>query len=378
MIDYKILTTISAIEAIAPEWKSLHAQSGESQGLFTDPDSFLIWWRTVGQDNREPCVVTARKDGRLAGILPLAIFKKRGLRVLQAAGYKALSICEMLCETQDIADGLWNAARNSKNYHFADIRDVYAESPARKALSRFARRRDISQAYSLDLSRWSNGEEWFHSQSRNMRHEAERKLRNLNKKGPVAFKVHDSPADGPFPEAIINELLRHKLSWCQTRDKDGLFSHPKASDFYRELARSASRRGAMNLGWLCCGETPVGYILSFQNQGAVAGYVTSYDPEWSSCSPGILTLIHAIRWAIDHGKISCDLNQGDYQYKQKFSNAEKECAEFTFGAPTPIGWLAEKLYFWSRAAGRRLRKWKESAKTKQKPNKQENQGKPEP
>ncbi|MER2519268.1 MAG: GNAT family N-acetyltransferase [Bdellovibrionales bacterium] len=372
MTDFAILTTDSAIEALSAEWQELYARVGEESGLFTDPDSFLIWWRTIGKDQRTPYVVTGRKEGRLIGVLPLAIARNHGLRILQAAGYKALSICEVLCETPDLVEGLWKAAKQGKGYHFADIRDVYADSANHAELSRIARRRDTSKAFSLDLSPWSDGEAWFRAIPRKMRYETERKLRKMkNEKGPISFKTYDGFADGPFPEAIMGDLLRHKLNWCQSHDKDGLFSHPKACDFFRELARSAAQRGALNLGWLCCGESTIGYVLNFQRKGILSGYVTSYDPAWSSCSPGILTLIHAIKWAIDHGKKSYDLNQGDYQYKQKFSNAEKECAEFTFGANDPLGWLTENLYFQARATGRRLREVLKSAKTEQEPHKQE-------
>lgn len=354
MTDFKILTTLPAIEAISEEWRDLHARAKERRGLFSDDDSFAIWWRTVGQTGRSPYVATARdkEDGRLVGVLPLSVARKRGLRILQAAGYKATSVCEILCETPEIADGLWNAARHGNGYDFADIRDVYAGSLCHNALARFATRRDVSKAYSLNLSAWKDGEEWFKKLPRDMRYETRRKLRNLEEKGPVVFKVYDSQPDEPFPEGILDELLRHKLNWCRTRDKEGLFSQPKACDFYRELARSAAKRGALNLGWLCCGETAVGYVLNFQRDGILSGYVTGYAPEWSSFSPGILTLTHAIRWAIDHGKKSYDLNQGDYAYKQKYSNAERECAEFTFCGTTLKGRLAEKLYFALRGSRR--------------------------
>lgn len=356
MIDYKILRNLPDIEAISQEWNDLYAKAGKARGLFSDYDSFAIWWRTVGQSGRLPCVATAyRDDGRLVGVLPLAVACKHGLRILQAAGYKATSVCEILCETPEIADGLWNAARRSKDYDFADIRDVYAGSLCHDALSRFATLRDTSIAHSMDLSSWKDGEAWFNSLHRDVRYETRRKLKNLNEKGPVELKVYDSQPGEPFPEDILNELLQHKLNWCQSRDKEGLFSHPKACDFYRELAHSAAKRGALNFCWLLCGKTAVGYLLNFQREGIVSCYVTGYDPEWSSCSPGILTITHAIRWAIEHGKESYDLNQGDYSYKKKYSSAEKKCSEFTFCAPTFKGMLAENLYFALRNAGRKLR-----------------------
>src|SRR5277367_5838958 len=151
MLETKILTTEQDIESIAGEWRELFARAGASP--FADGDLFMIWWRTIGKTDgqRVPHVVTGRENGKLTAVLPLTVVRRKGLRIMQAAGYKSYNYADMLAATTEQAAALWQAVRRSPHYDFADIRDVYPESKCYEALSAFACRRDLTDAFSLRL-----------------------------------------------------------------------------------------------------------------------------------------------------------------------------------------------------------------------------------
>ena len=65
------LTTVSAAEAIADEWQSLHDTSGDVNP-FSGPDWALTWVKHFAVDGRrEPLVLAVREDDRLVGVAPL-------------------------------------------------------------------------------------------------------------------------------------------------------------------------------------------------------------------------------------------------------------------------------------------------------------------
>ena len=97
MLDCKILTTEAEIEALADSWRDLHARTGRRP--VTDYDRFYAWWSTVGKKQMSSSlhVVAGFESGRLAGLLPLSVERRRGMRMLQSDGGMVLECCDMLC-----------------------------------------------------------------------------------------------------------------------------------------------------------------------------------------------------------------------------------------------------------------------------------------
>ena len=68
--NYEVLTELSAVKAVAPEWNALLAQS-RCNRAFSSAQWFIGNCRL--NPNVQPQVVIARRDGLLAGILPLIL-----------------------------------------------------------------------------------------------------------------------------------------------------------------------------------------------------------------------------------------------------------------------------------------------------------------
>src|SRR5262249_15630916 len=168
-------------------------------------------------------------------VLPLAVARRRGLRFMHAAGHEAFYCCDMLCENDEQAMSLWKAAYHSPHYDLADIRDVYSESASYKPLSSFANKRDVTEAYSLNI-RWQSGDEWLRLMPGRTRREHFYHKRRLERKGAVRLEVCRSE---PVPTEIIDRMIDQKIAWCKENKKPGLFDHPNVHEYFRQLTKKA-------------------------------------------------------------------------------------------------------------------------------------------
>ncbi|HEX8068815.1 MAG TPA: GNAT family N-acetyltransferase [Pyrinomonadaceae bacterium] len=81
-LSYEVLTALPAVAALAPEWDALLARSGCNLA-FSSARWFVAACRL--QTATQPCVVTARRNATLAGLLPL-VLSHEGTTVAFPAG----------------------------------------------------------------------------------------------------------------------------------------------------------------------------------------------------------------------------------------------------------------------------------------------------
>jgi len=350
VLDCKIITSDTEVGALAAEWRALHAQAGSS--VFTDYDWFAVWWRTVGNvQGRMLHIVTGRIGGRLVALLPLAVIRRRGLRILQAIGAEAFYYCDTLCEDPAQAHALWCMAKSSPHYDFAHIRDVCPDSTTEAVLSSLATLRDRSKTLSLRLQ-WRTPAEWKATFSDNFRKNLAKAERQLAAKGTLAYTICEAM---PIPQNIIESMVAHKTLWCEEHGLQGMFDQPAILSYYRQMAEHTAQQHTLALAWLACGDAIIACHILFKYKKTLHSYVLGTDAEWNKYSPGNLAHVHAIAWAIENGFELFDHMQGDFAYKFKFANQVRECREYTFSR-TLRGFVGEKLFIHRRMAKRALEK----------------------
>jgi CelD/BcsL family acetyltransferase involved in cellulose biosynthesis len=347
---YNILTSIAEVEAIEADWRALQASIGND--VFTDYDWFHIWWRTIGNVNgRMLHIITARKEDKLVGLLPLAVIIRKGFRVLQATGAEAFYMCDILAEDEKLAEQLWRYARKSPHYDFAHLRDVYPHSLGKTVLSRFAKCSDINKAYSLRL-KWKNSDEWIASLSKKSRSNRRNTIKLLERIGPVEHHICQTL---PLAEGIIEGMVHYKNQWCNEHGMQGMFDQPNILDYHRQLAQTHAKHGTLALSWLTCGNDILSYHVMYIYKKTVHSYVLATNPAWSEHSPGHLENQFAISWAIDNGYSVFDLMHGDFAYKKRLTDTVDECKEFFFNQSLR-GWAGQSLFIYKRALKNRLKK----------------------
>ncbi len=344
MLECSIITSGAEAEALADEWRKLHSAIGKSP--FSGYDWFDIWWRTMGKRDRMLHIVTGRKDGKLVALLPLGVIRKKGFRILQATGAEAFYQADMLCEDPACAAKLWKAARASKLYDFAHIRDVCPGSLCEQSLSAFAILHDRNRAPYLKIE-WKTSGEWLDSTPKErglQRHTLKRKLRRLKDQGEVTCDLYRQL---PLPDGMIEGMVEQKSAWCREHGLTGMFDQPEVLPFFRQFIEYLARSGALLFTRLKCGDRAIAYHLMVIDGKRIRNYVPTADYAWARYSPGHLSSVNAISWAIENGFEEYDQMHGDFAYKYQFSNHVRECREYTF-SHSRYGWLGAKIFITRR------------------------------
>ncbi|MGE3623092.1 MAG: GNAT family N-acetyltransferase [Bdellovibrionales bacterium] len=341
--DYSVLAA-DALEPLAGEWRALHARLGNRP--FTSYEWVHTWWHSLGKSHsaQELHIVTARKDGQLAGLLPLATRNRGGLRILGTAGHEVF-IGDVLCDSLGQAKALWHFARENIRFDIAQIKDMFPELMSYSALASFAELRDRTRAPYLTVA-WSSGDEWFASLPGRLRNLFTRRIKRMKQQGPVSFEVCTSL---PLPKNIIDDMIAHKISRLRATGEPGPFDYAATPEFIHKILTLAAQDNQLFLGWLKCGDRPVAYIFGFIYLDTLHFDQISYDPAWAHCSPGNIALNHMVRWAIDNGLKTVDFRQGDFGYKNHYAAASRDCGEFMFGNGSLKSWLARHSFVALRA-----------------------------
>jgi CelD/BcsL family acetyltransferase involved in cellulose biosynthesis len=349
MFKCQLLTTGAEMDAIADEWRDLHARVGRTP--FSDYDWVRCWWNTMSgiYANSRLVVVIGRQGKELAGVLPLFVSSRMGLRFLYPAGYKVFHFCEMLAGDTAQAIELWTAAKNAGGYDIADLRDVYPGTLAYEALSRVGNQRDVTKAYYLNF-KFRSGREWFSSLSAKIQSGHRKHLKKLEENGVVTFDVIK---DAARAAEFVAHMVEEKASAYQARDRHGVLEYPEFIPYLRAQITRAADQERLLLFVLRCDGRAIAYNLCFPFAGVVQGYFMTHDHEWARYSPGRVLIIKHLEWCFDHGYTGYNFMHGGGDYKQSYVNETVDCPEFTFAGSVP-GRILERAFLVARNIKRRL------------------------
>src|SRR4051812_9598824 len=96
-----VLTATGDLVALRPEWEELWQRTPFATP-FQSPHWLLSWWDQFGTE--QPRAAVLRRDGQLAGLLPLYILDENGARKLLPLGAAMTDYCDALLDP-DVPSG---------------------------------------------------------------------------------------------------------------------------------------------------------------------------------------------------------------------------------------------------------------------------------
>jgi O-antigen/teichoic acid export membrane protein/CelD/BcsL family acetyltransferase involved in cellulose biosynthesis len=326
-LHFEILTSISQVEKISNEWRTLYALIG--RGVFGGYDRFHIWWKHLGVSEKITLhVVIARSStGELKAVLPLVMHRIWGVRILEWAGHDVFDYGNILAENELEAQAVWSFVRAHGVYDIALIKDIHAQALSLGVLSRLMQMRRQRRNYYLTLD-FVSGDAWLAQQSRKLRGDVRRKTEKMQVRGKVAFHIYKKGKG--FPSHVLDALYAQKEAWFSSRNMLGAFSHKGIKGFLHQLAAAADDRSELYLAWLTCNETIVACHMGFKRDGVLYLYHTTYHDDFSEFSPGNSIMIETIKSAIDERLGELDFMRGDEAYKQRFASGHRLLLDFIY------------------------------------------------
>lgn len=339
----EIIRSADRLAAIEAEWMHLWHRT---DGLIFQSHAWVsAWWSTVAdRDQRALRIGLVWNGDRLVAVMPLAIGKRRGLRFLEWAASSYTDYGDMLvapeCSLSALQD-LWAQLCDAGGFDLAFLNRLLPDAAARKifavgASSGIRLRPNHREEVSYRVAgHWKSGAAWLEDQSKKTRQNYRRGIKALEETGEVKFRL--LAPDEPL-QPILDRLSVLKRRW--------LTEHSRESQLFEEgtpvlaaLVDVLARAGVLRIFVLECNGVMIAVSINFIQRQVMMAFVTTYDPDYSRASPGIILIMDYIRWSIDHGLGMVDFLCGAESFKNKFAT-QAVTLQSVLGPRTAQGTLA--------------------------------------
>jgi CelD/BcsL family acetyltransferase involved in cellulose biosynthesis len=297
-----------------------------SEGLIFQSHGWVsAWWATVpDRDHRALRIGLIWKGDSLVAVLPLAIGRRKGMRFLEWAASAYTDYGDMLiareCSEAALQD-LWTRLSASGGFDLVYLNRLLPDAAARRLIGPAAssgvklrpnHREEVSYRVA---GGWKSGAAWLASQSKKTRKNYRRSIKLMEEAGELKFRMLSD--DEPL-QPVLERLSELKRQW--------LAQHTRESDLFDEganvlagLVDALARTGVLRIFVLECNGVMIAVSINFVQRGTMMAFVTTYDPEFSRASPGVVLMIDYIQWSIDHGLEMVDFLCGAEPFKHKFA-----------------------------------------------------------
>jgi CelD/BcsL family acetyltransferase involved in cellulose biosynthesis len=284
------------------DWSALADSAGCSP--FGRPD-----WILAYLDAFEPNATLARfdvfREHEFIGTLPLLSercwFHGVPIRFLRAPGLRhAPERFDAVCAGPDslaVAAVLWESLRQDRGWDVIELVDLPENGPGWRLMqsaeaSGFCVGRRMSRrtpfiAIPADAS---SLEAILPDTSAKFRANVRRRMRNLEKIGPVVLKRHSE-----FDESLFMRLLALEHAGWKGRNQTSILSDSRLVRFYRSLAQSASANGYLCMYSLECAGEPVAMHLGLSRFGQYLVPKLAFDEGKHEFAPGHLLVSEVLR-----------------------------------------------------------------------------------
>lgn len=336
-----------SIEPLAPEWDELADRLGAPP--FLRPGWFAAWRHAFGEGKLE--VLTLRRQGRLAGVLPLERHRGvlRGLANYHSPAFGALA--EDREAMRELASRALAGTRRRLSLALidgngglaAEARSAAAQSGCR-VLTRPLLRTPVLEVegeWEAHLARLSS----------RFRKELRRHRRRLEEMGAVEFEVAQG-ADGIAER--MQELLSVEGSGWKQEARTAIISSPRTRRFYEELAGWASERGMLRLFFLRLDGEAIAVDFALEAGGVRYMLKGGFDARYASVAPGILLLEAGLAHAFEAGLDRVELGGGADPYKLRWTRTVRERRLVQAFPRTPLGIVDWGAFALGRPIAKRL------------------------
>ena len=336
MTTLEIVTNPAQFAGLEDSWDALwrRAQGSVFQshpwiGAWLQHDPEAKAWRLH--------VAVARRDGQVAAILPLAIRRYHGVRILEFAAQRFSDYCDGI-GPPDLLQELWSEIVRQGGFDVVRLKNVPPDAATRPAFAStpLSFLTEAGDEVSLRLaSVWPDGEAWLRTLNKKKRSNNARGWRMLAETGEVTVEC--------FREAIPAEVVQHlaelKSRWLRETEAEWSALLDGGPGLLIAFTQSLARVGRLHAFVIRCGGEIVAGVINAVHGKRVWAFFSAYDPKFQRASPGILLMTEYTRRAFDEGFEEIDYLRGNETYKFEFATTHVRSSRYA-GSATLRGRLA--------------------------------------
>lgn len=320
----------ATVGPLAADWDALADRLGGPP--FARPGWITAWASAFAGGRVE--VIAARRDGRLAGVLPV-VGATTGVRSAANAHTPSADVlAEDVTVARALVAALYAGRPRAVTLGYLDragAGPVLAREAAHAAGYRVAEREMLRAPY-VDI----DGEyEAYLRVRRRFAADLRRRRRRLAEQGRVAFDTER----GSFEELLALEAA----GWKAARGT-AIAARPSTRRFYEEVTGWATARGSLRTLVLRLDGLPLAALLGLEESGVLHLLKGGFDPAYARFSPGQLALAETIERAFATGLRRVELGGGTEPYKLAWTRSAHErvgVRAFRPGLGGGLAWATE-------------------------------------
>ena len=319
--------------ALEDEWRRLAERRGNP---FITPEWFAA--AAAIHPEERPYPIVWRRDGRVAGVLPLVAVKRGPLKQLQMAGARRADWMTPACAPDDeremgeaVADLLLRARGD---WQILSLKRVEVGCTWPAALGGVNGGLAIGPPVREDVLPYIEFDErgfdgYLADRSRNFRSQLGRRRRKLEKDHGLRFRLTETAAQ--LPADLDTFFALHDERWSRPGRQSS--QDEPARRHLRAFAAAALRRGWLRL-WTAEADGDAaaawyGWRIGDRYCYALAGLKRQFEP----LGLGTVLLGHTIEQAAAEGASIYDLMWGDEEYKTRFATERRYAQSWALSRP---------------------------------------------
>ena len=261
-----------------------------------------------------------KQDDIVIGIAPLRLEGEKASFIGDAAVCDYLDFVIAPGKEPDFFNILLDALKD-KGINHLDLESLRPDSTVMSYLVGVAKERQYTVSckvtdVSLELDLPDTWDEYLETLTVKQRHEVRRKLRRLEEMGEVNFRVSQGSQRIAQDVALFIRLFR------KSRQEKANFMNTRMRAFFRLLAGAMAELGLLRLGFLELNSAPVAAVMYFDYNNKIYLYNSSYDPQYSQLSIGLLSKVLCLKDSIERKKSRFDFLRGAEVYKYRLGGRE--------------------------------------------------------
>ena len=318
-MEIEQVTSGAGIVQLVPEWTALW-QGVANATPFQSPEWLLSWWEWFG--NSAPLVLTARDDGRLAGLLPLYRLEEPGSCKLLPFGIGLSDYLDALVHPNysGLASTLLASVAEIAGCDECYVPDLppFAALLAAACPPAFVEYRTAGEVCPI-LALPNDVESLREVVPR----KTLRDLRQARRRAAASGRVAVARAEAATVKPFVNEFFRlHEARWRRVAGH-GVCADPAVQSFHLTAAQRLLEAGTLRLYLLKVDDATVAAFYGFTAKRAAYAYLTGFDPDYATFSPGAQIVAHAIEESIREGAREFHFLRGGEAYKYAWGAVDR-------------------------------------------------------
>ena len=326
----EIITTLDEFMQLKPIWDK-HLESVQSYDPFLSHDWFKLWLDHF-YENKELLILLLFEENEPVAIAPLQVtsdvLKGVTVRTVSLIGNVYSPIRYFLFRSQNDAQRIALLVRiidffrsRFRDWDVINLYPIVEEDGAFAVLKEAVRLSGLNYYEAFAFGNWFideidySGEEYFNRRPGNIRKNVPVRIRKLEKKGELEFKMVKEEKDVDCFMDIYYDL--YAKSWQKSESVGPIF--------HRDFAKIAAKNGWLRLGFLFLDGIPM--ACQFWLCANRYAYIMKlfYDQEYTKYAPGKILTVEMMKYVIDFDKTTTvDYLHGDQSYKKDWTPKRRE------------------------------------------------------